>query len=167
MSAQTAFDFTVAFVPATRLRRRRRARPAEPTEQVEAERPRIRGDCENGKGIRPCPFVSCRHNLALDITADGSIRMSAGPRRGKTLRQAQGWGVSDWIERAADVVLEMTETCSLDVAEQGGLTLEEVGAVTGDSWQRVREIEESGLRRLRLTKSVRLRPLLQDEGAES
>jgi hypothetical protein len=40
-------------------------------------------------------------------------------------------------------------TCSEDMADQGGVTLEEVGAATGCTRERVRQIEESGLRKIK------------------
>lgn len=44
-------------------------------------RPRIVGDCENGAGVRPCPFVSCRFSLLVDVLADGSLVINAPSSR--------------------------------------------------------------------------------------
>ena len=41
----------------------------------------------------------------------------------------------------------MPETCSLDVAERGEHTLEEVGAVVGHTRERVRQVQEAALRK--------------------
>lgn len=173
MSAQTAFDFTVAFVPATRLARRRRAqaRPA-PADNLTPDRPRTRSECENPDGIRPCPWVSCRHHLALDVTSVGSIKLRSGPRKGSTLRNGQTWGVDDWLEAAADMLLDMPETCSLDVAgREGGVTLEEIAAMTNMSRQRVQQEEVMALRSMRrqlgLAKFNEVLDYPEDEGAES
>ena len=81
-------------------------------------RPRTRADCVNGP--RPCPFVSCRHHLAIDITGRGSLRV-------------------DKRELA-----DMPETCSLDVADRGETTLEEIGRILGfSSKERARQILEA------------------------
>src|SRR5580765_7260786 len=68
------------------------------------ERPVMREDCQGGE--RPCPFVSCKHHLYLDVSArTGAIKLN--------FPDLEVW--------------EMTETCALDVADRGGTTLEEVG----------------------------------------
>ena len=57
---------------------------------------------------RPCPFVSCSHHLYLDVNPEtGAIKLN--------FPHLEVW--------------EMAETCSLDVADRGGITLEEVGAI--------------------------------------
>src|SRR3984957_9957175 len=35
--------------------------------EVDVERPQTRADCASGE--RPCPFVSCKHHLFLDVSA--------------------------------------------------------------------------------------------------
>lgn len=88
-------------------------------------RPRKREQCV--EGLRPCPFVACRHHLALDVTSVGGIRVNA-----------------------PDGKLEgMVETCALDVADRGGQTLEQVSEVLGVVRERVRQIELEALARLR------------------
>lgn len=65
-------------------------------------RPRVRRSCLPGgwNSARPCPFVGCRHHLYLDINPDnGSI----------TVRFPN---LYPW---------ELEESCSLDVAERGGM----------------------------------------------
>ncbi len=34
-------------------------------------RPKTRGECASGP--RPCPWVSCRHHLYLDVDKNGSV----------------------------------------------------------------------------------------------
>jgi hypothetical protein len=45
-------------------------------------------------------------------------------------------------------VWEMTETCALDVADRGGTTLEEVGAIMNLTRERIRQVEVKGLAKL-------------------
>lgn len=85
--------------------------------ELDATRPRTRADC--AAVLRPCHFLSCRHNLALEVTPSGSIR-------------------SLEVEKFE----ELAESCALDVAERGGITLEEVGSLLGVTRERVRQIEE-------------------------
>lgn len=70
-------------------------------------RPKTREECRDA--MRPCPWVGCKHHLFLDVNPDtGSIKMNFPD-------------VEPW---------ELVESCALDIAERGGLTLEDVGALT-------------------------------------
>jgi len=89
------------------------------------ERPKTRGDCKDGP--RPCAYVSCSHHLYLDVTDDGSLKLNHP--------HLEPW--------------ELRETCALDVADRGPITLEETGANLGLTRERVRQIEERSLRKLR------------------
>jgi len=92
----------------------------------DVERPRTRGDCASMP--RPCPFVSCSHHLYLDVNPEsGAIKLN-----------------QPHLE-----VWEMAETCSLDVADRGGITLEEVGAMTNLTRERIRQIEVRGLEKIK------------------
>jgi len=91
----------------------------------EVDRPATRADCEDGP--RPCPFVSCAHHLYLDVTTNGSLKLN--------FPHLEVW--------------EMSETCVLDVAARGGITLEEVGIIFNLTRERIRQIEVSGLGHLR------------------
>jgi hypothetical protein len=93
--------------------------------EVEVDRPQTRADCANGE--RPCPFVSCKHHLFLDVSAKtGAIKLN--------FPDLEVW--------------EMTETCALDVADRGGTTLEEVGAIMNLTRERIRQVEVKGLAKL-------------------
>jgi DNA-directed RNA polymerase sigma subunit (sigma70/sigma32) len=46
-------------------------------------------------------------------------------------------------------VWEMTETCALDVADRGGITLEDVGTLLNLTRERIRQVERSGIDKLR------------------
>jgi DNA-directed RNA polymerase sigma subunit (sigma70/sigma32) len=43
----------------------------------------------------------------------------------------------------------MAETCSLDVADRGGITLEEVGNILNLTRERIRQVEVKGLSKIR------------------
>lgn len=89
------------------------------------ERPRARAEC--GDAPRPCPFVSCKHHLYLDVSArTGAIKLN--------FPDLEVW--------------EMSETCALDVADRGGTTLEEVGAIMNLTRERIRQVEVKGLAKL-------------------
>ncbi len=97
---------------------------------MDYERPRVRCDCENG--IRPCPYVSCKHHLYLDVNPEtGSIKLN--------FPHLEVW--------------EMDETCALDVAARGGITLEEVGEILNLTRERIRQVEVRGLLKLKMTAS--------------
>lgn len=100
-------------------------------------RPRTRGECSEVP--RPCPYASCRHHLAIDVNPDVTPRRRYGP--------IQGGGVSGLKIHDEDPS-EMAESCSLDVADRGALTLEEVGEILGCTRERVRQIVEVAIRKL-------------------
>lgn len=89
-------------------------------------RPKVREDCR--KVARPCRYVGCRYNLFLDVTARGGLRIPFG-------------------EDPASLA-DMPETCALDVAERGGMTLEQVAQVQALTRERVRQIEVNAMRKL-------------------
>jgi hypothetical protein len=93
----------------------------------EIERPKDRGECQ--AGARPCPFVACKHHLYLDVNPEtGSIKLN--------FPDLEVW--------------EMKETCSLDVADRGGVTLEEVGEILNLTRERIRQVEVRGLLKLKM-----------------
>jgi hypothetical protein len=91
------------------------------------ERPKMRGECKDME--RPCPYVSCKHHLYLDVNPDtGSIKLN--------FPDLEVW--------------EMADTCSLDVADRGGITLEEVGEILNLTRERIRQVEVRGLLKLKM-----------------
>jgi hypothetical protein len=102
------------------------ANPEEVKEALEADRPRLRSDCRNG--ARPCVFVSCKYNLYIDVNpVTGSIKFNFP-------------GKEIW---------ELEETCALDIAEKGGITLEEIGELMNLTRERVRQLENDALHKVR------------------
>lgn len=93
--------------------------------------PATRADCADE--VRPCIHVRCRHHLYLDVTEAGSLKLNF-----------PGMDVD-----------EIPMTCSLDMAEDGGATLEQVASVLGVTKERARQIEEKALRRLRTNRRLR------------
>ena len=82
---------------------------------------------------RPCPFVSCKYHLYLDVhPVRGSIKVN--------FTDIEVW--------------EMTETCALDIADRGGITLEEVGEIMNLTRERVRQVETAGLAKLAALQDV-------------
>jgi hypothetical protein len=113
------------------LRRRRMLGETDPEEEtllrsIEQNRPKTRADCATGP--RPCLFVSCKHNLYLDVNPEtGSIKLNFPDKE----------------------IWELQHTCALDVAEKGGITLEEVGEIMNLTRERIRQVETRGLIKLR------------------
>ena len=94
---------------------------------VDEPRPHMRAECRDMP--RPCPFVSCKHHLYLDVNPEtGSIKLN--------FPDLEVW--------------EMSETCSLDVADRGGITLEEVGEILNLTRERIRQVEVRGLLKLKM-----------------
>jgi hypothetical protein len=88
-------------------------------------RPESRGECADME--RPCPFVSCKYHLYIDVhPVRGSIKIN--------FPDLEVW--------------EMTDTCALDIADRGGITLEEVGQIMNLTRERVRQLETQGLAKL-------------------
>ena len=91
-------------------------------------RPACRAECADVP--RPCPFVSCRHNLYLDVNeTTGTIKFNHPD-----------------IEPD-----EMGQSCALDVADEGGITLEEAALVLGLTRERIRQLETIALRKAHRT----------------
>jgi hypothetical protein len=100
-----------------------RGRELYPEEQY--WRPVSRGEC--AQMDRPCPFISCKYHLYIDVhPVRGSIKIN--------FPDMEVW--------------EMKETCALDIADRGGITLEEVGEIMNLTRERVRQVETQGLAKL-------------------
>jgi hypothetical protein len=98
-----------------------------PEPEFEYSRPQTRAECQGTE--RPCPFVSCRYHLYMDINEEkknGAIKINFPDLD----------------------VADMIETCVLDLAEAGPRTLDEVGEFMNLTRERVRQIEEECLDKL-------------------
>ncbi|MBL9037177.1 MAG: DNA-binding protein [Archangium sp.] len=116
---------------ARELRRRRALNLVDPEEaellsELSTNRPKTRADCVSSP--RPCVFVSCKYNLYLDVNPEtGSIKLNFPDKE----------------------IFELEYTCALDVAEKGGITLEEVGEIMNLTRERIRQVETRGLEKVR------------------
>lgn len=82
-------------------------------------RPKTRSDC--AQVPRPCPYVACKHNLYLDVSDTGSIILNF-----PHLEPGQ---------------MPADQSCALDLADRGGMTLEEIAVVTNLTRERIRQVE--------------------------
>ncbi len=104
-------------------------------------KPRTRAECLDGP--RPCPYVSCQHHLFLDVSArTGAIKLN--------FPDLEVW--------------EMNETCALDVADRGGTTLEDVGAIMNLTRERIRQVEVKALAKLEALRDMMALRDYVDEG---
>ncbi|MGI6681977.1 MAG: sigma factor-like helix-turn-helix DNA-binding protein [Myxococcota bacterium] len=98
-------------------------------EELEALRPKTRADCKDGE--RPCPWVGCKYHLWMDVNPKtGSIKIN-------------------FPDIEPD---EMAISCVLDVADEGPVTLEEVGKIMNLTRERIRQLEAGASEKLRTTK---------------
>jgi hypothetical protein len=89
------------------------------------DRPKTRGDC--ARVPRPCPYVACKHSLYLDVSETGSIILNF-----PHLEPGQ---------------MPANQSCSLDLADRGAMTLEDIAVVTNLTRERIRQVEMKALTR--------------------
>jgi hypothetical protein len=105
------------------------------------EKPRRREECVDGP--RPCPFVSCKYHLYIDVSPrTGAIKLN--------FPDLEVW--------------EMNESCALDVADRGGTTLEDVGAIMNLTRERIRQVEVKALAKLEALRDMMALRDYVDEG---
>ena len=104
-------------------------------------KPATRAEC--AEGARPCPYVSCQHHLFLDVSSrTGAIKLN--------FPDLEVW--------------EMNESCALDIADRGGTTLEDVGAIMNLTRERIRQVEVKALAKLEALKDMSSLRDFIDEG---
>lgn len=105
------------------------------------EKPRSRAECTEGP--RPCPYVSCKHHLYIDVSArTGAIKLN--------FPDLEVW--------------DLGESCALDVADRGGTTLEDVGAIMNLTRERIRQVEVKALAKLEALRDMSALRDFVDEG---
>lgn len=102
--------------------------PAETTDLY--DRPKTRGDCLQGENAqRPCPWIGCTRHAFVDVDrSTGSIKVNHVP-------------ADDSAEALVEVLRAMPYTCTLDLADEGGATLERAASVLGIVRERLRQLE--------------------------
>jgi hypothetical protein len=104
-------------------------------------KPRTRAEC--AEGPRPCPYVACKHHLFIDVSPrTGAIKLN--------FPDLEVW--------------EMGESCALDVADRGGTTLEDVGAIMNLTRERIRQVEVKALAKLEAVRDMMALRDFVDEG---
>ncbi len=104
-------------------------------------KPRVRSTCAGG--ARPCPYVSCKHHLYVDVSPrTGAIKLN--------FPDLEVW--------------EMGDSCALDVADRGGTTLEDVGAIMNLTRERIRQVEVKALAKLEALRDMMALRDFIDEG---
>lgn len=96
--------------------------------EKDPDRPKTRVECINGP--RPCPWAGCRHNLFLDVTSKGRLKIL----RPELDDPSQFEG----------------SNCVLDIVEEEGqMTYGEIGKVLNLTRERARQINDKALRKMR------------------
>lgn len=107
--------------------------------------PRTFGDCEReglGKVGEPCPWVRCKYNLLLTISEkSGAIKLLVNADNPDDERTRHGLGAIESVDLPLDTI-----SCAL---RSDGMTLEDVGRVLRLTRERVRQIENQALEKIR------------------
>jgi hypothetical protein len=87
------------------------------------DRPKTRADC--ARVPRPCPYVACKYSLYLDVSETGSIILN--------------------FPHLEPGEMPPHQSCALDLAERGAMTLEDIAVVTNLTRERIRQVELKAL----------------------
>jgi len=120
------------------------------------ERPKTVGDCRHA--VRPCPWVSCRFNLLIDVLEDGSIVINAKYRRPDGAQRVIAPKpetedrfqdeIEDAIEVWFDEPIPPVRSCVLDETMHlynDDKQLDEIAELMFVSRERIRQIEAAAL----------------------
>jgi len=112
-----------------RLSKRELERGRQLFPESDYRKPVARAQCMQGDyADRPCAFVSCKYHLYLDVSErTGAIKLN--------FPDLEVW--------------DLPESCALDIADRGGITLEEVGVIMNLTRERIRQLETKGLAKLK------------------
>src|SRR5262245_26442871 len=109
--------------------------------ETDYEKPRVRAECADGP--RPCPYVSCKYHLYIDVSPrTGAMKLK--------FPELEVW--------------ELGESSALDVADRGGTTLEDVGAIMNLTRERIRQVEVKALAKLEALRDMMALRDYVDEG---
>src|SRR5450432_1180060 len=104
-------------------------------------KPATRAEC--AEGPRPCPYVSCKHHLFIDVSPrTGAIKLN--------FPDLEVW--------------ELGESCALDVADRGGTRMEDEGAIMNLTRERIRQVEVKALAKLEALRDMSFLRDFVDEG---
>lgn len=103
--------------------------------------PTTRSHCFPGE--RPCIWIRCRHHM-IWVRLNYNDRPTPKDREKLADACLKGMDQRD----AVGLIFRMKETCTLDAQRNGPLTLEQVGACLAVTRERVRQIEDKGLRKM-------------------
>lgn len=98
--------------------------------------PATRAECVDG--ARPCPLVSCRYHLLLEVGSDGRLLRS------------RDFDEQD-PDSIVDVLVAMDETCALDARAKapGGLNSTQIGKMAGTNPEQIRQDLQRAVGRIR------------------
>lgn len=109
----------------TKPRAKRHLRVVDDVDDLDLDRPRTRAECVDGP--RPCPWVSCKHHLFLEENA-GALLYNFGNKEPHEL--------------------DPENSCALDIADKGGVSLSDIGALMNVTREAVRQTEVRAIARI-------------------
>ena len=93
--------------------------------RIRRKKPKTREECRCGP--RPCPWVSCKYHLYLDVNpVTGTIKINFPEKE----------------------IWELEHTCALDLAEEGAQSFEEIGRRMNLTRERIRQLNHDCLSKM-------------------
>ena len=108
------------------------------------QRPQVLADCMPGgfNAARPCPWVSCKHHLAVDVNANGAIKLNFPDVKNLDGRE---YLTDDYV-----AIEDAPATCVFDVVDpHDGLTTAQAGARLNCVESNIQRIEHEYLAKIR------------------